>query len=293
MKTKLSVVISGILLGLIGVTVKTIINDIHPLTINFFRLLFAFLFLLILMPFLDKATFKVKIKDIPRYMLAGLLVAVTFGTYILALNYAPVSNVVLIASFSVVFVAFFAYLFLKEKLKFNQKVAIVIAIVGLVVINPFNFNNSYFIGNIIALANGLSYALLLVFMRSEEKTHPISSIMWFFFFATIFFIPLLFIGGLGDNFLKVLPFLIILGIASTAIPYLLLGLAIKKLHADTISIINTLTVPLSSILFAVILLGEILNTRIIIGGSILILAGITLHYVRKKYIKVIQKQLHL
>ena len=245
------------------------------------------------MPFLDKKTFKVKPKDIPKYMLAGLLIAITFGTYIMALNYAPVSNVVLIASFSIVFVAFFAYIFLKEKLKFNQKIAIVVAIIGLLIINPFDFNNSFFLGNIIALINGLSYALLLVFMRSEEKTHPISSIMWFLLFATIFSIPFLFIGGIGDNFLRVLPFLIVLGIASTAIPYTLLGLAIKKLHADTISIINTLTVPLSSIIFAVILLNELLNLKIIIGGSILVVAGIILHYIRKKHIKVIQKQLHL
>jgi drug/metabolite transporter (DMT)-like permease len=293
MRTKANVVISGILLGLIGVIVKTIVNDMHPLTISFFRIFFAFLFLLIVMPFLDKKTFKVKIKDFPSYMLAGLLLTITFGTYILALNYAPVSNVALISSFTVVFVALFAYIFLKEKLKFNQKIAIVIAIIGLLIINPFNFNNSFFLGNMIALFNGLAYALLLVFMRSEEKTHPLSSIMWFFFFATIFSIPLLVIGGLGNNFLKVLPLLIVLGLASTAIPYTLLGLAIKKLHADTISIINTLVVPLSSITFAIVLLNEILSARLIIGGSILIIAGIVLHYIRKKHIKIIRKQLHL
>ena len=293
MKNKISVVISGILLGLIGVFVKTIIGDIHPLSINFFRIFFAFIFLLITMPFIDKSTFKVKLKDFPSYTLAGFLLALTFATFILALDYAPISNVVLIASFAVVFVALFAFIFLKEKLKLNQKIAMIIAIIGLLIINPFNFNSVFFLGNIIALINGIIYALLLVFMRSEEKTHPISSIMWFFFFATIFSLPLLFIGGLGDNFLKVLPILLVLGIASTAVPYTLLGLAVKKLHADTISIINTLTVPLASIVFAIILLKEALDLRILLGGSILVVSGIILHYIRKKHIKAIRKQLRL
>ncbi|MBT3691220.1 DMT family transporter [Candidatus Woesearchaeota archaeon] len=293
MKTKLTIVISGILIGLIGVTVKSVISDMHPLTINFFRILFAFIFLLIFIPFIDKTTFKVKLKDFPHYILAGLLLSITFATYILALNYAPVSNVVLIASFAVVFVAIFAFIFLKEKLKFNQKIAIVIAIIGLSIINPFNFNSTFFIGNLIALFNGVAYALLLVFMRSEERTHTIGSILWFFLFATIFSLPFLFVGGIGDNFSKVLPFLVVLGVASTAIPYTLLAIAIKRLHVDTISIINTLTVPLSSILFAVILLNEILNIRLIIGGSILLISGVVLHYIRKKHIKIIREQLHL
>jgi O-acetylserine/cysteine efflux transporter len=293
MKLKFYIILAGILAGFVGVITKSLATDINPITITFFRLLFASIFLAILMPFLDKNAYKIKRKDLPNYISIGMLKALALGSFVYALAYAPVSNVILISSFSVVFVTIFAFLFLGEKLKFNQKLAILIALIGLSVINPFNIKSGFFIGNMISLGNALFYALLLVFLRSEEKTHSIGSIMWFFFFATLFYIPFLFIFGLGNNLLANLPLLIVLGVFCTALPFLLIGYGAKRLHADTISIINLLVVPFASITFAILFINEILNLRILIGGAILILAGIVLHYIRKKHIKKITKQLHL
>lgn len=293
MNRKLAVIFSAILVGLIGSIVKIISPQIPALTINFFRLFFGFIFLLIIMPFIDKTTFKIKKKDIKEYIFVGFLIALTFSLYVLALSLAPVSNVVLINGSGVIFVAIFAYFFLKEKLKFNQKIAIMVALTGLAIINPFNFNNQYFSGNIIAFFQSISYGLLLVFIRKEEKKHSLGSLMWFFLFASLFLLPFLFIFGLGQNFLGILPYLIFLGIFTTGIPYLLLSYSAQKLHADLVSILTMITAPIAAILFAVILINEILNFRVMIGGSILIFSGVVLHYIRKKHIKAIKKQLHI
>jgi drug/metabolite transporter (DMT)-like permease len=293
MKTKFGIILAGVLVGFVGVITKHLTPDINPVAITFFRLLFASIFLAILMPVLDKKAYKIKRKDLPNYISIGMLKALALGSFIYALSYAPVSNVVLLSSFSVVFVTIFAYIFLREKLKFNQKLAIIVALIGLLVINPFNFKSGFFIGNMISLSNALFYALLLVFLRSEEKTHSIGSIMWFFFFATLFYVPFIFMFGLGNNILTHLPLLIVLGVFCTALPFLLIGYGAKRLHADTISIISLLVTPIASIALAILIINEALNFRILLGGTILILAGVVLHYIRKRHIRKITKQLHL
>ncbi len=293
MDRKLAVILSAILVALIGPIIKIISPNIHPLSINFFRLLFAFLFLLILMPFMEKNVFRVSKRDIKEYIFMGFLIALTFSLYVLALSLAPVSNVVVISGFSVIFVAILSLLILKEHLKFNQKISIFIAIIGLAIINPFNLSNQYFLGNMIAFFQTISFSFLIVYLRKEEKKHSLSSLMWFFLFATLFLSPMVFIFGIGTNFLNILPYLIFLGIFTTGVAYLLLSYGAQKLHADLVSIINMITVPLAAILFAMILINETPSIRILIGGTILISSGVVLHYIRKKHIKAIKKQLHI
>ena len=117
--------------------------------------------------------------------------------------------------------------------------------------------------------------------------------MWFFFFATLFYVPFIFMFGLGNNILTHLPLLIVLGVFCTALPFLLIGYGAKRLHADTISIISLLVTPIASIALAILIINEALNFRILLGGTILILAGVVLHYIRKRHIRKITKQLHL
>ncbi len=293
MNKKIFVILAALLSSLIGPIVKLLITDMHPLSITFFRIFIGFLTLAIILPFLDKNTFKLKLKDIPTYILIGILFAITLGTFVTALNHAPVSNVVLIASFAVISTAIFAYIFLKETLKLNQKIAIVIAIIGLAIINPFNFNSIHYIGNLLALGSALAYSLLIVFMRTEEKTHSPGFLIWIFFFSTLALTPFIARYGVGQNFMSNLLLILTLGVFSTAIPFLLVAYAIKKLHADTVSIINLLVIPLASILLAAIIIDEIPTLRVTIGGLILILAGTILHYFRKKYLKRIREQLHI
>jgi drug/metabolite transporter (DMT)-like permease len=293
MQRKLAVILSGILAGLIGPIIKLMPADIPPLTINFFRLFISFIFLAIFLPFIDKNTFKFKKEEVKSYLLIGFLIAITFSLYVVALSFAPVSNVVLISSFGVIFVAIFAYIILKEKLKANQKIAMIIALIGLIIINPFNFRSEHFIGNMLALAQTLGYGLLMVFIRKEGKTHSLGQIMWFFFFGSLFLSPVLFIYGVGSNFMSALPYLIVLGIFSTAISYGLVTYAAQKMSADTISIMSIITIPLAAILFAIVLINETLNPRIMIGGGILLMSSIVLHYIRNKHIKSIEKQLHI
>ena len=293
MKKTLVIVFSGIVGGLMGTVVKLVPQEIPALSLNFFRMLVALITLLIVIPLIDKKAFKIKKADLKDFIFMGFLIALASSTYILGFKLAPVSNIVLITSFHVVFVAIFAYFILKEKLKSNQKLAIFTALIALIIINPFNFNNQFFQGNMVALSHALINSLLIVYLRKQEKIRTIGSLLWFILFACIFLVPTVIYSGIGTNFLISLHYIIFIGIIGTALPTFLIAKSLKKLHADTVAIILLITTPISAIVFATLILHEIPSLTILIGGPILILSGIILHYVRKKQIRKVENILHL
>ena len=136
MKYKLAIFISAILIGLIGTLTKLIGDAVPAMSISFIRMLCATMFALVIVPFLDKKTFKVKKKDLKGYAFTGGIMALTFTLYILAMLNAPVSNVALISSLYLLVVAILAFIFLKEKLGLRHAIYVPLAFIGIMFLNP-------------------------------------------------------------------------------------------------------------------------------------------------------------
>ncbi len=280
MKGHLAIVITAVLFSTIGVIVKLIGTEVPFMTLNFLRVFFGFIFLLIFVPFLDKNTFKVTKRDLRDYFVVGALVAVTTCLYTVSFLLAPVHNVTLINSVIPFFVFIFAYFLLKEQITKTKIITLIIALIGLVIIDPFDFGGS-FLGNMVSLVHAWFFALLLIEMRKEDKTHSIGDVVWFFFFAVLLLLPIPFIFGFG-NLINVLPLVLFLGVVSTGVAYLFYNLSLEKVEAEEASIIETITIPLVSIFLAVIIINEEINSRTILGGIILVFAGIYLETHKKK-----------
>ena len=260
-------------LSFIGIFVKLINGGVPGMTVGFLRTAIGFVFLLSFVPWIDASCFHNFKKEMKHYACIGLLMAIGFTLTIFALNYAPVSNVVLIMTTNVIFVSLLASHFLHEKLSGREKGALALGLVGVVVMNPFQ--GGYIVGNVLALLVAITGALLVVFMRAEEKNHTAGASMWFLFFAMLFLSPAPFIWGWGN-----LPqnwfWLLMLGILCTGLAYLLLSYGIQKVKADDVSIISMLTQPVFSITLAYFLLGEVPTGRMLLGGGVLVIAGIIL-----------------
>ena len=276
---KLAIIASGILTGLIGTIMKTIGDKIPVLSLVFLRFFLGTLFLLVLMSFIDRRFYAVNKSDIKDYALIGLTMAVAFSLFMLALSYTTVSNVVLIASTYIIFVAVLASVFLKEKLKHKHYISILIALVGLVILNPFGKELSA-IGSSLAFAQAIVYSIFMVYMRYEEKEHSISSVFWIFLFATLYLTPFALFYGLGSYY-EVLPLVLVLGIVSTGLAYLLLIYGLRRVRAETSAILVLVSHTFASILFAMFFLGEVLSQRMIIGGALLISSGIYIMYSKR------------
>ncbi|MFC1753889.1 DMT family transporter [Thermoproteota archaeon] len=280
MRNHMYMILAAVCLGTIGVLVKLIGTDVHFMTLNFYRIFIGFVFLMMVVPFMDKNCFKVTKKDIKDYIFIGVVMAIAISLYTTANLFAPIQNVVLINYMYPFLVLVLAYFYLGEKITSTKIITLILAIIGLVIINPFKFGEGN-IGNLLSLLGAVFYAIMITKMRWEDRTHSISSVLWFFLFASIVLLPFPFIFGFG-NLSGVWVHVLILAIVSTGLAYLFYNLALQKIEAEIGSIIAMIITPLLSIILAVLIINETLNMRILLGGGLLVIAGVYLEMHKKK-----------
>ncbi len=275
-------VLAAICLSAIGVLVKLIGNEVPTMSLNFLRIFIAFLFLLIitLIPQVNPKYKSIPKRKIKKYFLIGVVYAIALSLHTTSNLFTTVQNAVLLHYLYPFFVLPFAYLLLKENITKTKIITLIIAIIGLIIINPISFNSSRF-GNLLALLSAIFYAILITEMRAEDKEHHSASIVWFVFFASIVLLPFAIIDGFG-NWLVVWPLILILGIFSTGLAYLFYTIALEDIEAESASIITMIITPLISIILAVLIINELIDLQTIIGGIILIIAGIYLETHSKK-----------
>jgi drug/metabolite transporter (DMT)-like permease len=262
------------LLGTIGVLVKLIGNSIPIMSLNFLRVFIGFISLLIIIPFIDKKWYIVTKKDIKEYFFIGLLYAISLSLYIIAVNFTTIQNAVLINHFYPFFVLIFSYFILKEKITRTKIITLIVAFIGLIIINPFKFGDGS-LGNFFAILGAFFYGLLITKMRYESKNHSIGDVVWFLLFASLILLPFPIIEGFGD-FSQVWVYVVLLGFVSTELAYIFYNLALEKIEAEIGAVTAMIITPLVSILLAVFIINENINTRIIFGGILLIIAGVYL-----------------
>ena len=136
------------------------------------------------------------------------------------------------------------------------------------------------VGSSLAFAQAIVYSIFLVYMRHEEQEHSISSVFWIFLFATLYLTPFALHYGLG-NYREVLPLVLLLGIVCTGLAYLLLIYGLKRVRDETSAILVLVSHTFSSITFAIIFVGEVLTTRMVMGGLLLMISGVYIMYSKK------------
>jgi len=266
----LALIFSMVFAGLIGYNMRLIGAEIPIVSVLFSRLFLGVLVVALIIPFIDKNTFKVKLKNLIHFALVGALMATTFGFYLWALSLAPVANVTLITSTSVIFTAVFSYFFLKERVTKHLIIAVAIAGIGLWIMNTFM--GGFLFGSSVALIQAVLFGGLIASTRFEEKHEGVGAVFWFLLFAALFSFPLALLKGFGELGSHIQEILII-GIFGTGISYTLFVYGIRGVKANVAAIITLIFLPLFSIIFAGIFIGEIPGTRIIVGGIILLIAG--------------------
>ena len=107
-------------------------------------------------------------------ILAGCALAAHFGLWITSLDFTSVASSVVLVCTQPVFVALFAWLFLKEKISRTAATGIFIAVVGTFLIGTdYTFGQHALLGNMLALAGAVAiaiYVLLGRWIRTEGTT---------------------------------------------------------------------------------------------------------------------------
>jgi len=282
MKEYISLLMVTLAEATIGVFVKLAGDAIPIFTLNFYRVFFAFLFLLIVMPFVSKEFLKIDKNDLKPILIIGLLIALQISFFNIAMSIAPIANVVIFWSVAPFFVFIFSTLFLKEKVKKEHILIFLIAFAGILIAKPLSGGDA--LGNVIALADGAIYAALVTYMRYEGKTDTANHVSWYMLMACIYLLPALFIFGPGDFTqtiyyatlglnIPVIVWVVCLGMISTGVAYFFISLVLKKINASVYSLVDIIVSPIVAGFFGYLIFNEMPGKNMLFGAALLLLSG--------------------
>lgn len=257
-----------LLFGLTGVFGKLITLPSIILVLG--RVIFSFLSIFMYMKVAKK---DMKLKDKKHFLsfiLLGVLLAFHWTTFYESIKLSTVAIGLLTFSTFPVFVTFIEPYFFKEKLQISDIITAVVTFIGIFFVVPeFEFGNDMSMGAVIGILSGFSYAFLSVLNRKFTKDYSgamialceqgIASVILLPFFFTVQ--PIVSMSNLVLT--------VLLGTIFTALPHTLFIGGMKYVKTQTAGIITCLE-PLYGIILAALLIHEIPDVKVIIGGIIIL-----------------------
>lgn len=257
-----------ICLSTAGVFVRYI--DLSPIIITFWRGLVAAL-IVGSIAYFKKASFKISSnKDALRLFISSIFFASHWLTYFYALQISSVAIGMLSLFTFPAITAILEPIYFKTKFNSRHILLAILVLIGLYIMAPeIDFSNNATKGIIAGLVSAIFYALRNLTMKSNIKKYDSSVLMFYqFIFLAIITAPFL---HLLDNSktMNYIPYLLALGVFTTAIGHTLFVKSFKNFPVSTASIVST-SQPVYGIIFGFFFLNEIPNLNTIIGGGLII-----------------------
>ncbi len=257
-----------LLFGLAGLFGKWL--HLPPTLIVLGRVFFASLTLGFLLGLTRQRLTVVSRRDLWFFAIMGFVLALHWVAFFKSIQVSSVAVGLLSCSSFPVFTTFLEPLISKERLDKLNVLSAIICLGGVFLIVPrFALTDLVFRGVLWGLGAGLGFALLTVMNRRFSQTYPSLTVAFFQDgFATLFLLPFLF-GFRSEVKTHDLCLLIILGVICTAGSHTLFIQGMKKIRAQTASLISSLE-PVYGIIFAYFLLRESPSVRTLLGGAVIL-----------------------
>ena len=253
--------------------------------VAFYRLLFAsvMLALPVLISSKNQTPTLDKDKSVLWVLLGGISFAINIGLWCSALNYTSASIVTLLDNTAPIWVGLFGWLVLGKKQNQFYWWGLSLTLAGSILLvgsSRVSFDNQKFLGNILSLASGVSYAAYILITQQARRI--VSSLKYSWLVSSIGAI-LLFVFGLATGALKqtislqgyLLIFL--MSLSSQVIGWYLVNDALGKLPAAAASV-ALVGQPLVVTILGVFILHEIPSFFQIIGGIACLIGIIVVQY---------------
>ncbi len=284
----LYIVVAGIFWGTSGIFVNLLAPyGFSSFQMTFVRALVSFFAMAIYTLILDRRLFKLKLSELPFYILLGLSLFGTATCYYSSMQMASVSVAVVLMYTAPIYVMIFSVAALGEKISVLKLVSVVLMLLGCCLVSGIIGGMRFHIGGIlIGALSGILYALynIVAKLAFRRRSHPQTATLYSF--LTMALVAALFSAprSLGESISsapsKTIPLLIGLGIFTFVIPYFLYNMAIKELPAGTASALGIIE-PMAATVFSVLLFKEKLGALPLIG-IILILAAVVMLGISEK-----------
>lgn len=252
--------LSAILFSVMAILVKISARTVSAPEIIFFRSLISVV-LIVCMVLVGKARFKVKRFD--KLVFRGIVGGISLVLYFYSLTLTSVANAVLLDYTYPIFAAIFAVMYLNERMTKEKAFFVLTAFVGLLLVFRFDFS-SINLGDILALASGVTSGLAIVAIRDLRRTDSTAMITFSFVTAGLIFSCFFLKGNMSVPSYDIAVILLLLGVLGTG-GQLLMTYAFKHCSATLGGLISMSTIVMTAIL-SVFIFGDPLTLNMIIGG---------------------------
>lgn len=270
-----------LLVGVLSVSFAAIfirLADAPPLVIATYRMTIASVILIPIASMKSlKGINKLSRRDMLLILLASIFLALHFGLWITSLSYTSIASSIVLVTSHPAFVAAISYFLWGERLNRLTISGILVALVGVVVINysGFTFGSRAILGDMLALLAGFAMGAYLIIggqLRSRIDILGYLTMLYTFSAVILLIATLL----LGYNLFGYSPttylMLILLAIVPQLIGHSSLNMAIRLVPVTLVSV-AILGEPIGATTLGYFILREAPTTTEIIGG-LLILVGI-------------------
>jgi len=266
------IITAAILWSLVGIIAKQI-HGMSAQSIIFYRVGFAFVLFFAYLLISGKLDI-LKLHEKKSYLfLFSILQMATMVSYFISIMNASVSVAVLLLSTAPIYITIFSPWLLKEKVRIRGIIALVLSLAGIIlIVDPGKLDFKPFsIGILAGIASGIFYAFEIMTSKYVSTAYSgYSQAFWSFLVAAIILLP---VGAVPLEVVSSnLTYLLILAIFPTILAVSLYFNGLKKVNAQSASILGLIE-PISAIFFAVLILGESISTLEIIGGALILIGA--------------------
>jgi len=218
-----------------------------------------------------KKFFKIFYKSGVPGFVAGLFLSIGFSVYVFAMYYTTVANTLFIITTETIFLAFFGYIFLKEKINLITFISILLGMSGVLLIVGSSLSiqsGDQILGNIVAFLMPISFAILIIIVRKYPDIDMVPAQFSAGVFAALigYFIAGNLSISVHDLFLSFLA-----GFFQIGFGFILITIGSRTTPAAIVGVLM-LTEAVFGPIWAWVFINEIPPLSVIAGGGIIIFA---------------------
>ncbi|HHY42822.1 MAG TPA: DMT family transporter [Thermoanaerobacterales bacterium] len=268
--------------GLLLVSIGTIFLSTSPILtrwvadlpageIAFFRMLLGSMFIFIMSKVTGTGIW-LKIKDMPKFLLYGLITALHFLLYIASLMYTSIAHSLSLVYTAPIMIAVLTALFFKEPIPRHKYLGIFMVILGIIILAGFEpmLTKEMIFGDVMAIGSALCLALYSIAGRRERDNYPLFQyVFWVYFLAAIFLLPVA-LKNFSLPTPKNFAILLLIALLPTTLGHTLYNAGLRYVHPAYANLIMTQEIT-SGILLGYFLLGEVPSKNSIMGVIIMLI----------------------
>jgi drug/metabolite transporter (DMT)-like permease len=202
----------------------------------------------------------------------AILYTLTVITFVQATKWTTAANAIFLQFTAPLWVALFGIWLLGERPRRSDWLTMAAFALGMLLFFGGDLTQAGYLGNLLAIFSGVCMALMLVTLRLQKEGSPTETILLGNLIAAAVGLPAILFGDQTFD-AREISILLFLGIFQLGLPFIIVTLAIKQLHAIETILIQTME-PILNPLWVYLFIGERPSPYALLGALIVTTAVI-------------------